>query len=148
MTSSRASGGWLVRWTRVVGSVPVPGDGVGVQLAIDGTFRAVVRTEHRLGPTPPVLISAADAQRGAAARLDRWLSPDLRPDTAVASVGLAWIAPNDTFGDSVPTDAAGLLRLAWIVRVTTSGSLADRVAGLELAFDAGDGAPLGGDLLE
>ena len=42
----------------------------------------------------------------------------------------------------------GTVRLAWIVRVTTSGPLAERLAGLELAFDAGDGTPLGGDILE
>jgi hypothetical protein len=41
-----------------------------------------------------------------------------------------------------------VLRLAWIVRVTMNGSLVERLAGLELAFDAGDGTPLGGDLLE
>lgn len=147
-TSRRASGGWVVRWTRIVSGVPVPGDGVSVQLATDGTFHAVVRTDHRLGPVPPVPLGATDARRLAGARLDEWLSPDLRPDAAIAGVALAWVAPNDTFGDPVPAEAAGLLHLAWIVRVTTSGPLADRVAGLELAFDAGDGAPLGGDLLE
>ncbi len=147
-TSPRASGGWVVHWTRIVGGVPVPGDGVSVQLATDGTFHAIVRTEHRLGAMPSVPLGATDARRLASARLDEWLSPDLRPDAAIANVGLAWVAPNDTFGDPVPADSAGLLHLAWIVRVTTSGALADRVAGLELAFDAGDAAPLGGDVLE
>jgi hypothetical protein len=58
------------------------------------------------------------------------------------------VAPNDTFSDPVPVAPAGTLRLAWVVRVTNSGALAERVAGLELAFDAGDGSPLGGDVLE
>jgi len=66
----------------------------------------------------------------------------------VSSLGLAWVAPNDTFGDPLPAGRAGSLRLAWVVRVAMSGALADRLAGLELAFDAGDGQPLGGDVLE
>ena len=66
----------------------------------------------------------------------------------MTGLALAWVAPNDTFGDALPTSSPDELRLAWIVRVTTSGSLAGRLAGLELAFDAGDGSALGGDLLE
>ena len=148
LTTPRSSGGWLVRWVRVAGGVPVPGDGVSIQLTAAGQFHAVVRTSHRLAPRPPVAIDEAVARGLAGSRLDHWLGPDLRPDATIAGLALAWVAPNDTFGDPIPAGSAGLLHLAWIARVTTSGVLADRVAGLELAFDAGDGAPLGGDLLE
>src|SRR4029077_10376315 len=41
--SARAAGGWLVRWVRLIGSVPAPGDGVMVQLADSGAFHAIVR---------------------------------------------------------------------------------------------------------
>ena len=144
----RAAGGWLARWVRLAGTVPVPGDGIGIQLAADGSFRAIVRTEHRLAPAPAVPIGAARARFLAERRLDAWFGPGVRPDAVVTSLALAWVAPNDTFGDAVPAVSPGELRLAWIVRVATSGSLADHVAGIELAFDAGDGSALGGELLE
>ncbi len=146
--SARAAGGWLVRWVRQAGGVPVPGDGVGVQLNADGTFHAVIRTEHPLAPAPTATIDAVDARLLAGVRLDGWLPAGLRADATIDSVALAWVAPNDTFGDPLPSGSAGPLRLAWIVRVATSGALADTVTGLELAFDAGDGTPLGGDVLE
>lgn len=146
--TARASGGWLVRWIRLVGTVPVPGDGVAVQLAADGSFHAIARTEHPPAATPARMIDGAHARALARARLDAWLSPDLRSQASISSLGLAWVAPNDTFGDPLPAGPAGTLRLAWLVRVITTGALADRFAGLELAFDAGNGLPLGGDLLE
>ena len=146
--TTRAAGGWLVRWVRTVGGVAVPGDGVGVQLDADGSFHAIVRTEHPLAPAPSAQIDQARARILARARLDMWLSADLRADATISSITLAWVAPNDTFGDPLPTASPGVLRLAWIVRVTTGGSLADRVAGLEIAFDAGNGTRLGGDVLE
>jgi len=147
-TTPRASGGWLVRWVRTIAGVPVPGDGVSVQLAGDGSFHAIVRTEHLLAAPPATTLTEAQARNLAGARLDAWFTGALHGLAAVSSVALAWVAPNDTFGDPLPAAPAGTLRLAWVVRVTTSGALADRVAGLELAFDAGDGSPLGGDVLE
>lgn len=143
----RTAGGWLIRWSRTFAGISVPGDGVGVQLAADGSFHAIVRTQHQLAaPTAP--IDPARVLLLAGKRLDGWLAPGLRHEAAISSVALAWVAPNDTFGDLIPGGRGGLLRLAWIVRVTTSGSLAGRFSGLELAFDAGDETPLGGDLLE
>jgi len=146
--TARAAGGWLIRWVRLVGTVPVPGDGVSVQLSADGSIHAIVRTAHRLAPAPAARIDAAEIRVLAGARLDRWLAGGLRGDASVTTVGLAWVAPNDTFSDPLPVSTTGTLRLAWIVRVSTTGALADQVAGLELAFDAGDGTALGGDLLE
>jgi hypothetical protein len=146
--SARTSGGWLVRWVRIVDSVPVPGDGVGIQLAADGSFHALARTQHPLAATPSTTLDGTRARALAGARLDAWLSPDLRGLASVASIGLAWVAPNDTFGDPLPVGPTGTVRLAWLVRVGTTGALADRFAGLELAFDAGTGLPLGGDILE
>ena len=144
----RATGGWLVRWVRLVGAVPVPGDGISIQLAADGSFHALVRTEHRLAQAPAVALDVAYVKLLAEARLDTWFAAGVRGDAAVGQPGLAWVAPNDTFGDAVPPDSVGVVRLAWLIRVTTSGSLAEQVAGIELAFDAGDGTALGGDLLE
>jgi hypothetical protein len=146
--TARATGGWLIRWVRLAGTVPVPGDGVSVQLSTDGSIHAIVRTERRLAPAPAARIDASSVRLLAGARLDRWFAGGLRGDASVTTVGLGWVAPNDTFGDPLPADTAGTLRLAWIVRVATTGALADQVAGLELAFDAGDGTALGGDLLE
>ena len=146
--SPRAAGGWLVRWVRQVGALPVPGDGIGVQLDPDGSFHGIVRTQHGLAPMPTSTIDAATARRLGSARLDAWLPAAVRSEATISSVGQAWIAPNDTFGDVIPAGSGATLRLAWIVRVTMSGSLADTVAGLEMAFDAGTGTPLGGDLLE
>lgn len=147
-TTPRASGGWLVRWVRTIAGVPVPGDGVSVQVAGDGSFHAVVRTEHPLAAPPATTLTEAQARVLAVARLDAWFAGPLHGLGAVSSVALAWVAPNDTFNDPVPAAPAGTLRLAWVVRVATSGALADQLAGLELAFDAGDGSPLGGDVLE
>lgn len=144
----RTAGGWLIRWSRRFAGISVPGDGVGVQLAPDGSFHAIVRTQHPLAAAPTAPIDPARVRLLAEARLNGWLAPGLRREAAISSVALAWVAPNDTFGDLIPGGRGGLLRLAWIVRVTTSGSLAGRFSGLELAFDAGDGTPLGGDLLE
>lgn len=146
--TARATGGWLVRWVRLVVGVPVPSDGVSVQLAAGGSFHSIVRTEHPLAAVPPITIDQARIRVLAEARLDLWLKADVRGLAGVSSLGLAWVAPNDTFGDPLPAGPAGSLRLAWVVRVAMSGALADRVAGLELAFDAGDGQPLGGDVLE
>jgi hypothetical protein len=146
--STRAAGGWLVRWVRQVGTVPVPGDGIGVQLDPDGSFHGIVRTQHSLAPIPASTIDAAAARQLGSARLDAWLPAAVRSEATISSVGQAWIAPNDTFGDAIPGGSGVSLHLAWIVRVTMTGSLADTVGGLEMAFDAGTGTPLGGDLLE
>jgi len=148
VVSPRAVGGWLVRWSRAVGAVPVPGDGIVVQLDPDGSFHAVVRTEHGLAPVPASTLGAAAARLLASSRLDGWLSSGVREQATIASVGQAWVVPNDAFGDPLPAGSTNLLHLAWVVRVTTTGSLADMLGGLELAFDAGTGASLGGDLLE
>jgi hypothetical protein len=97
---------------------------------------------------PSATLGTAAVRSLAGARLDTWLAPSLRDDATIASIAQAWVVPNDTFGDPIPAGSPGLLRLAWVVRVATSGSLADSLGGLELAFDAGTGVPLGGDVLE
>ena len=144
----RAAGGWLVRWVRNIAGIPAPGDGVSVQMAGDGSFHAIVRTEHPLAPLPASTLTEAQARVLAAARLDAWFTGPLDGVASISSLALAWVAPNDTFNDPLPAAPAGTLRLAWVVRVTTSAALAEQVSGLELAFDAGDGSPLGGDVLE
>lgn len=146
--TARASGGWLVRWVRRSGGIAVPGDGVAVQLDPAGAFHAVVRTEHALASMPPATIDATRAGLLATARLDAWFPAGVRGEATIGAIEQAWILPNDTFGDALPGGQQGQLHLAWIIRVTMSGTLARTVTGLELAFDAGSGLPLGGDVLE
>ena len=57
------------------------------------------------------------------------------------------MAPNDTFSPDRPDAPSSTLRLSWVARVATTGSLADSLRGLELYVDAGDGALIGGDVL-
>ena len=148
VVTARAAGGWLVRWVRLIGSVPAPGDGVTVQVADNGAFHAIVRTAHALATAPASTIDEARVRFLAGARLAAWFTGEVQGEATIASVARAWVAPNDTFGDPLPAGPPGILRLAWVVRVTTSGTLAGQLAGLELAFDAGTGLPLGGDVLE
>ena len=60
---------------------------------------------------------------------------------------LAWVAPNDLFAKAGADAPGATLRLAWLVTVEASGSLADQWRRLEIHLDAGDGSLLGGDIL-
>ena len=64
------------------------------------------------------------------------------------AVDQAWVAPNDTWDPARPDAPDGTLRLAWIVRLQSTGSLAERMRMLEFWLDAGDGALIGGDIAE
>jgi hypothetical protein len=139
-------GGWRVAWARVVGGVPVVGDGSVVTLFGDGTLHAAARRERPLAATPPTTLTAPAVERIARQRLATLLGPAIG-DARIERQRLAWIAPNDTFDPKAPDAPDPVLRLAWVVEVRTAGSLADRLRALELYLDAGDGALLGGDLL-
>ncbi len=143
----RSANGWSVRWDRIVDGVPVPGDGLRVQLWPDGSFHGLAATEHPLAARPSSPIAASSAELTAGRLLDRWIpSPD-RANARIASASLAWVAPNDTFEPARPDAPADVRRLAWVVSVRTSGPLADALRGLEMWIDAGDGSLLGGDVL-
>ena len=59
-----------------------------------------------------------------------------------------WIAPNDAFAPGGADAPAATLRLAWVVTFGTTGALADRLHGVAVYVDAGDGTILGGDVAE
>lgn len=147
VTASAGAGGWSVAWPRVVGGVPVPGDGVRVSLWNDGSFHALTRTERPLAAAPNRRLAAGAAQAKAESMIaDRFAvnARDLRRE----AVGLAWVAPNDTWAPERPDAPGAILRLAWVVRFETSGALAERVRVIEYWIDAADGGLLGGDVVE
>lgn len=147
VNASAGAGGWSVVWPRSVDGVPVPGDGIRVSLWNDGSFHALARTERPLAAVPSRRISADDARIvGESIVADRFGNG--AKELRVVAVELAWIAPNDTWAPERPDAPAATLRLAWIVRFESSGELAERVRLVEHWIDAGDGSPLGGDVVE
>jgi hypothetical protein len=106
-----------------------------------------VRSERPLAERPGRLLAATDARRLAGAHLAGWLDARSAGQWRISGAALAWVAPNDTFESTAPDAPAPILRLAWVVRVGTSGGLAEAIRGLELYLDAGDGRLLGGDVL-
>lgn len=148
VAAAPSNAGWSVAWTREVAGVPVPGDGLRIQLWPDGSIHGVARSERGLAPRPAVVIDALHARSLAEAQLDAWFRGDVRAQVAIEGLALAWVSPNDAFG-TTGTDAPGsVLRLAWVVRITASSPLSDSLRGLELDLDAGTGGLIGGDVLE
>lgn len=143
-----AEGGWVVSFARSVSGVPVPGDGLRIELWPDGSVRRLARSERQLAAAPARAISLEDARAIAERTLDGWYAGEKRAAVSVASVRLAWVAPNDTFASSGPDAPAPVLRLAWAVDVSVSGELAEQLSGLEIDLDAGTGIVLGGDVLQ
>ena len=146
-TVQRVSSGWSVHWQRVVGGVRVPGDGVRMLLWPDGSFHGVAVSERPLAAAPARRIVAGRAREIASATAaGRYGSA--AADLAVESAELAWVAPNDAWDASAPDAPGETLRLAWVVRLRADGSLAERLRGLQVWLDAGDGRVIGGDVLE
>jgi hypothetical protein len=143
----RTGGGWTVAWPRVVGGVPVPGDGLRVQLWADGSFHALASSERTLATWPSAMRERAEAEAIVGGWLDRWFPGRSRAGARIVDAALAWVAPNDTFDAARPDAPGDVLRLAWVVRVRSVGPLAESLRGLEVAVDAGDGSLLGGDVL-
>jgi hypothetical protein len=144
---SNGAGGWIVRWPRVVDGVAVRGDGTRVTLWADGSFHALNRSERALAARPATTQSA-DVARSTAERIVASRFKASTANLAVVAVDQAWVAPNDTWDPTRPDAPDAVLRLAWVVRLQSSGSLADRMRMLELWLDAGDGALIGGDIVE
>ena len=142
-----SSAGWTVAWDRIVGGIPVPGDGLRIQLWPDGSVHGLARSERVLAPRPAVLLDEARARSIVEDRLDAWFHGASRRDIGVTGLALAWVPPNDTFAPAAPDAPAAVLRLAWVARVTTSGTLTESLRALEVYVDAGDGSVLGGDIL-
>ncbi|MDP9481686.1 MAG: hypothetical protein M3P84_00505, partial [Chloroflexota bacterium] len=142
----RGANGWSVRWQRVLDGVPVPGDGLRVQLWPDGSFHGLASAEHPLAERPSTTIAASVAEEAVDRLLDRWIPAANRGDARIVGASLAWVAPNDTFEPARPDAPAEIRRLAWVVTVRSSGTLAHSLRALEVSIDAGDGSLLGGDL--
>jgi hypothetical protein len=143
----RGANGWSVRWNRVVDGIPVPGDGLRVQLWPDGSFHGLTTSEHPLAPQPVTTIPASSAGAAVAGLLDRWIPAGDRSNARIVSSALGWVAPNDTFEPARPDVPTDVRRLAWVVSIRMSGALAASIRGLEVSIDAGDGTLLGGDVL-
>ena len=144
---STGAGGWSVAWPRMVDGVPVRGDGLRVTLWADGSFHALSRTERPLAAIPGRQITAdmarTTAQGLAAARFGQSAGT-----WRVISTERAWVAPNDTWQSVGPDAPAGVLRLAWVVRMESTGALAERIRMVEYWLDVGDAALIGGDVVE
>ena len=147
IVAAPSNAGWTVAWDRTVAGIPVPGDGLRIQLWPDGSVHGLTRSERPLAPRPAVLLEEAHARSIAEAQLDRWFRGDARGAVTLAGLALAWVPPNDTFAPDAPDAPGAVLRLAWVARVTTGGQLTDSLRGLEIYLDAGDGSVLGGDIL-
>ena len=78
VADGRGANGWSVRWQRVLDGVPVPGDGLRVQLWPDGSFHGLASAEHPLAGRPATTIAAAAAQ-AAVGRPARPLDPRRQP---------------------------------------------------------------------
>jgi hypothetical protein len=147
VADGRGANGWSVHWPRVLDGVPVPGDGLRVQLWPDGSFHGLAQAEHTLADRPATTISAAAAQARVGGLLDGWIPAAHRGEVRIVGASLAWVAPNDTFEPARADAPAEIRRLAWIVTVRSRGILAQSLHALEVSIDAGDGSLLGGDVL-
>lgn len=139
--------GWSVVWERVVDGVPVPGDGVRVQLWRDGSFHSLSRTEHDLADRPATLLEVSVAQATVTRLLDTWIPAERRADVRIDGVALAWMASNDTFEPDRPDAPSAMRHLAWVVQVRSDGPFAEVLRGVDVSIDAADGSVLGGDVL-
>jgi hypothetical protein len=138
--------GWTIAWPRMADGIPVPGDGIRIDLWPDGRVHAVVRTERPLAVRPARVIDEAAARARAAITLGD-LFGSRSGQVAIAAAALGWIAPNDAFEPTAPDAPDATLRLAWVVEARTRGDLSDGLRAVKLFLDAGSGALLGGDVL-
>jgi hypothetical protein len=138
--------GWTAAWPRIVDGIPVPGDGVRIDLWADGRMHAMVRTERDLSPRPAAILPEPAAQAQAIAELTD-LFGSSAGEIGVSGLALAWVAPNDAFEPSAPDAPATTLRLAWVAEARTSGELAETLRAVKLYLDAGTGDLMGGDVL-
>jgi hypothetical protein len=142
-----AAGGWDVHWDRLEGGFAVRGDETSVHVWKDGRIQSVARVEHKLAAAPARKLGQAEAHQTADRELNAWFSGK---DSGYSQEdkGMQWVEPNAAFDPSkVGTDAEPY-RLAWVVNVKPSGSVANYVRLITLFVDAGDGTIIGGDVVE
>jgi hypothetical protein len=138
--------GWTVTWSRVVDGIPVVGDGVRIDLWLDGRMHAVVRTERALAARPSTVLDEA-AARGLSGTALASLFGSRGGEIRVARLALGWVAPNDAFDPTAPDAPGTTLRLAWIAEARATGDLAEGLRAVRLYLDAGTGVLIGGDVL-
>jgi hypothetical protein len=138
--------GWTASWPRIVDGIPVPGDGVRIDLWADGRTHAVVSTERALAPRPEALLDEAAAWDLASASLAE-LFGDQREEIAIRELALRWVPPNDAFDPAGPDAPGSTLRLAWVAEARTAEGLAETLRAVRLYLDAGTGTLIGGDVL-
>ena len=144
---SSGGGGWSVAWPRRVDGVAVRGDGLRLMIWPDGSFHGLSLTERPLAAAPSSPIDRLTAESAARTVLAARV-PAAAPDLAPTAAELVWVAANDTFAASRVDAPAERLRLAWAVRFESRGALVDRLHAVEVWIDAGDGQPLGGDIVQ
>jgi hypothetical protein len=140
--------GWTATWPRRVAGAPVLGDGTWVRLWPDGSVHSLARIESRLAEPPSDPMPPTRALGLARGILEGWFGRPLPGTVVPASPELAWVTPNDTFDETRPDAPDQVRRLAWVVRATSTGDLAERLRAVQLWIDAGDGRLLGGDVIQ
>jgi hypothetical protein len=145
--ANEATGGWSVRWQRVVEGVRVRGDETRVELWPNGQVWSVARVEHALAQRPSTILAAEQARQVARSNLTGWLARQ-NSSYDLQGLELEWVEPNDAFGTSEAADPASPYRLAWVALAETSGDISDYLYLVSLFIDAEDGTIIGGDLVE
>jgi hypothetical protein len=146
-TANGAVGGWDIHWDRVQAGFKVRGDETAVHVWQDGRIQSVARVEHDLAAAPPTPIGQAAAQAVVSRQCDSWFSGG-DSGFGIAGMTLEWVVPNAAFDPARVGAAEGPYRLAWVANVNPTGSAAEAVRLVTLYVDAGDGAIIGGDVVE
>lgn len=141
------TGGWDVHWDRVQDGFAVRGDETRVHVWQDGRIESVARVEHKLAAAPSRRLGQVEAQEAVALQVDAWSSGE---DTSYAVQGMdvEWVGPNAMFEPSKVGAAPGPYRLAWVANIKPSGPASEYVRLITLYVDAGNGAVIGGDIVE
>ena len=113
----------------------------------DGSFHGLAVSERPLAAAPGHRIAASRAERLALRTAAHRYGASAN-DLSVESTSLAWVAPNDAWSAAAPDAPGDTLRLAWVVTLRADGHLAERLRGLQVWLDAGDGSVVGGDVME
>jgi hypothetical protein len=123
-----------VSWTRTLAGIPVPGDGLRVQLWADGSLHGYSRTERTLAPAGRDArpVDGPSARRCPARSVVQRRSAAAGDDDGARA---RLDGPERHVRSSRPDAPSATLRLSWVARVATTGPLADSLRGLELYFD-------------
>ncbi|MEA2631788.1 MAG: hypothetical protein QOE66_2007, partial [Chloroflexota bacterium] len=62
VVAAPSNGGWTVAWDRRAGGIPVPGDGLRIQLWPDGSVHGLTRSERTLALRPAIILDEAHAR--------------------------------------------------------------------------------------